>query len=380
MIHQLMNQFAMFFDTFLFLIAPVFFVVGMLMAYFGLAINRILVWLVGFVWGGLIGAALGILIGGKLGAFLGFFILGIIFGNVFLEIIVTIPKIIGFFAAYLPMLLLLRPEGVFHVIPLGIGLAGGWVGGFLERTFVIITSSLTGAWMVTTSCLCLYGYFDRAFNGNIFSVFEKYSFIAVIIYCAVFVTGILKQYGLVDILSWANKYVFSFSRANPVECLKPNSFEVFISYCLEKKNFASISKKFAWFHAIFAWIFILASFVTAVSLILVLNNMGFSSGFESVRGWIFIKAVLSFFLFIYFSVAFYQCVRIFSNKSVPEWGVVVIFRFGLILSFLWILASIVPMSQGMFDYDSLLVIFIIVPVIFQYKEDNILSFSSSFNQ
>lgn len=369
MFDSILNQFASFFDAYLFITAPLFLVVGLAMAFYGLVISQIIAWLIGFFWGAIAGVAVGYLMDGELGALVGFIVLGSIMGSIFLWIAISIPKIIGFFAAYLSMVLLVQPEGWGHILPLALGLIGGWFGGFLNRSFIIITSSLIGAWMVTTSSLRLYGHFDSGFYGNVFDAVGHYALVGVLLYSFVTISGIFKQYGIFSIYSGFDSFFENMSSKDTKLGSQDNQFGEFIKYCLDKSELVNVSKGFSWMHALVSWLFALTFLGVAPALFYAASAFSeFMSG-SLILGWIQLKGLLSVFMAAYFGIAFYQAIKSLNNSKIPKWSVRFTFRWGIVLSMLWIIASLVPLMHGRVDIDGILILFALIPMILQYRHE-----------
>lgn len=369
MFHTILQQFASLYDSWLIVIAPLFLVGGLVMVYYGLVVSRLVVWLVGFFWGALGGIAIGYLAGGELGAMAGCILLGSVVGSIFLWVAVSVPKVLGFLALYLSTILLVQPEGWEHIIPLTVGLIGGWLGGFLDRSFLIITSSMIGAWMTATATLSLYGRFDSGFHGDLFTVAHHYSFVWIGLYSMVIITGILKQYGVYSIYSGFDHYFAGMASSDDSLGALDSQLGKMLTYCLEKDELAAPSKVFAWTHALTSWIWVGGSLMSAILLLYVANAIDGMSSDDFFLGWAQLKAVLSLCLALYFATAIYVAIKALNNEPAPAWAVRVTFRWGIALSMGWLIVSLVPLTKGVPVYDSLLILFVIVPLVIQYRHD-----------
>lgn len=207
--HLILNKISYFFEVYLYITATVFIIVGLILMFYGLIISQIIIWFIGFFWGGILGAGIGYSlainynVNGNLGALFGFIVLGVIIGSIFLAIINLIPKIIGFVIAYSSMFFWIKPEGWWHIIPAIVGFIGGWLGGFLHRAFLITTSALAGACMVTISSLKLYAHYDKNFfvNANVYDTFLHYIYAGILLCFSLTIVGIIKQYKLLSVYS-----------------------------------------------------------------------------------------------------------------------------------------------------------------------------------
>ncbi len=370
MIDAILNQFSAFYEAYRAITIPLFLVVGLSMAFYGLVINRIIAGIIGFLWGGIIGVVLGFLLGGQIGALIGFILFGAFFAGGAVWIAENLPKLLGFFASYLPVVLICQPDGWGHIIPLAAGLLGGWFGGFLNRSFIIVASSLTGAWLTTGSLLRLYGEFDSHFYGDIFAAFAHYSLVGVLVFSAVVLSGILKQYGVYTLFAPLDSFFYGFGSKAPELPEEENKVTVFLRYCLYKKELDDPSRGFAWMHAFCAgWLAL--TFVVLVPTIFVLSSsLAALSGDSVVLGWIQLKGILSIGLAAYFGIAFYLAIRVLNKSSIPQWAVRFVFQLGVVLTIFWTVASLVPLSQGTFDIDIVLVLFLLIPMFLQYQHDS----------
>ncbi|MCY3621709.1 MAG: FHA domain-containing protein [Gammaproteobacteria bacterium] len=166
------------------IVSAVSIVVGLLSAYYGLKIYKVLVFLLGAVLGGVLGA----LIGGAAGAL----ILGIVGGFVLLACAYLIPVGLGFLVGFAAAFIWMQPEDAGLIVPLAAGVLGAVVAKLIYELFLIIGFAVSGAALVAGSVYRLLDTFSRSLVDTTGRLV-----VAALVFVAIVITGILKQYGVV---------------------------------------------------------------------------------------------------------------------------------------------------------------------------------------
>ncbi len=233
---------------------------------------------------------------------------------------VNLPKVIGFFMAFLPVYLLVQPEGFGIIIPIIVGLGGG---------------------------------------------------LAVILFSLVMLLGILNQYGLISIFKPINRFVLKnlvADRDLNFE-LREQGSDAFLLYAMKKSELESPSLGYLRWHAFSSWLLSFVALILAPSLIYFSFTMQKYFKPSIVSGWMTLKGVLCIFLAVYFGIAFFQGIRGLNQDAIPGWTIRITFAGGVFLGFSWLLCGITPMAQGRFGVDVFLAVSILLPLYLQYRKD-----------
>jgi hypothetical protein len=367
----ILTRFAELYESWLFLSTPLFLLVGFGMAFYGLIVSRTVAYLIGFFWGALLGMGGGYYFGEQSGAFLGALVLGCIGGGMFLWSAINLPKIIGFFAGYLPIFLLVQPEGAgAHLVPLLGGLAGGWLGGFVNRTFIIFTSALSGAWMMTAATVRFYGWMHTSFYGNVLDAINQFALLAAVLFSSLMLLGIFNQYGLVKIFKPMTKRVRTAAEDYNLGLdVRERGTDALLLYAFKKKTLRKTSPGYCRIHAYASWMLAIICLCVGPVLIYLAYNQESIHAPSLVTGWIYFKGVLAFFMGGYFGVAFFQAVRSLGGEAVPDWSVRVTFSGGILIGALWLFGALVPLAHGWFWGDIVLAVPIFFTIYLQYRYD-----------